>query len=70
MMRCDMCGPYTPEQAAALVLETWKPEPTGHLCESCQMAVRTMAADLAARIDADAAEYAMRMLDAKAKEGP
>ncbi len=67
-MRCDMCGPYTAEQAAALVLETWKPARTGHLCERCTPMVAGMAQQLADDIDARAADYAMRMIDAKAKE--
>ena len=56
--RCDLHGPYTAEEAAALVLGTWLPEPTGHLCETCTAAVAASAQSLADAIDARASEFA------------
>lgn len=58
--RCDLCGPYTPEQAAAFLLGTWKAERTDHLCEPCRAGVKVAAQELADRIDAAAAEKAYR----------
>jgi hypothetical protein len=55
--RCDCHGPYTAEQAAALVCGKWKPEPTGHVCVACQEAVRVQAQAMAERIDADAMAF-------------
>lgn len=52
--RCDLHGPYTGEQAAALVLGAWKPERTGYLCASCRELVAVHAEALAASIDAHA----------------
>ena len=56
--RCDLCGPYTPEQAAALLLEQWKPEPTGHLCDQCRADVKVCAQEIADRIDDRAMSHA------------
>lgn len=53
--RCDLCGPYTPEEAAALVLGRWKPQMTGHLCAECTVLVREGANALSKRIDEDIA---------------
>ena len=62
-MRCDMCGPYTPDQAAALFLGVWKPKRTGHICERCKPSVAAMAKDLANEIDAKAARELWSILD-------
>lgn len=50
--RCDLCGPYTPTEAALLTLERWKPQPTGYLCEQCRPMVAEMGRKLADAIDA------------------
>ncbi len=65
MTRCDMCGPYTPEQAAALVVGAWKPTRTGHLCDDCRPLVAESARLLADAIDARAVE----MFDAFYRSG-
>ena len=64
--RCDIHGPYTPEQAAALVLGTWKPTPTGHLCPECRKGVAVAAKHLADRIDADAYTYVCSQMGLRA----
>ncbi len=65
-MRCDMCGPYTPEQAAALVMGAWKPERTGHLCDRCKPMVADMAQGLADSINRKAAEWELSQFDGRA----
>ncbi len=54
MTRCDMCGPYTPHQAAMMMLGTWRPTRTGQLC------VADLSQALADDIDARAADSARR----------
>lgn len=57
-----LCGPYSGEQAAAIVLGIWKPTPTGHLCAQCRPMVAASAQNLADRIDAAALEHALNTL--------
>jgi hypothetical protein len=63
--RCDLHGPYTPEQAAALVLGFKVPE-TGYVCDPCRAAIKVAAQSLADTIDARIAErvYAESVTDA------
>jgi len=61
--RCDLHGPYTGEQAAALVLGTWKPTPTGYLCSPCREYVSVQAKAMADRIDRDAITHAYELLN-------
>lgn len=58
--RCDLCGPVTPEQAAAMVRGHWRPEPTGYLCDNCTPKVREAARRLAEDSDAMIAERIAR----------
>lgn len=51
--RCDLHGPYSPEQTALLVRGDWKHERTGYLCSRCQAAVSECAKEMADAIDAD-----------------
>lgn len=68
--RCDLCGPYTPEQLAALLNGRCNPEPTGHLCESCAAGVKVAAQAMADFVDARAADFAYRHLDDQALKLP
>ncbi len=55
--RCDLCGPYTPEQAALLILGQSPELPrTGYLCDRCRPVVAVMARELADEIDRRAVE--------------
>ncbi len=52
-MRCDLCGPYTPDEAAAIVRGTWEQPPaTGYFCDSCFKSIRLASQSLADAIDA------------------
>ena len=60
VVRCDLHGPYTPEEAALLITGQWKPVRTGYLCAACAAAVKVQAQALADAIDAKAAEAVFR----------
>jgi len=60
MLRCDLCGPYTALEAAAIVLGKWRPERTCYLCPDCQQAVSANAQQLADAIDKGIMETIMK----------
>jgi hypothetical protein len=62
--RCDLHGPYTPEDAALIVLGQLRPSVTGYLCPDCQAAVSAAAKALADAIDARALEACIRAYQA------
>ena len=56
--RCDLHGPWTPEQAALLVTGRVPfPEPTGYLCQECENMVKVMVKDLADTIVQQALDH-------------
>lgn len=61
-MRCDLCGPFTPQEAADLVLGVWTPERTGYLHPECQAAISRAAKQMADDIDAKLADDIYRQI--------
>ncbi len=58
--RCDMHGPYSPEDAARIALGQLTPFSTDHLCPECTAAIKAAAQRLANAIDARAVELFFR----------
>ncbi len=60
--RCDVCGPYTPEEAAGIVRGTLRLGRTGYRCPHCVAGIKVAVQALADRIDADAVQAIYSML--------
>lgn len=55
--RCDLCGPYSPERAAYIVMGVWKPTPTGYVCPECKQTMKQLGESIARSIDAECEKH-------------